>query len=272
MKGSLFLIPSPIGNLKEVSPRIIETIENCDYLACEDTRNTNKLLSLLNLKKKTVSCHEHNEIESSINIVKDILNGKTIGYLSDAGYPCISDPGYNLVKECLKYDIQIIPLSGPNAFLNALVGSGIDPSKFLFYGFLKSKPSERIKELENLKDVRNTLVFYEAPHRIYDTLNDIYNVFNDRNICIARELTKIHEEFIRTTLKEILTSKREIIGEIVLIVEGNKQDEDTLSIEQIKDKLSLLLNNKMTPKDAILAISLLFNINKNIVKKIYYSI
>ena len=149
MKGSLFLIPSPIGNLKEVSPRVLETISICDYIACEDTRNTNKLLSLLNLKKKTISCHEHNEIEASINIVKDIIEGKTVGYLSDAGYPCISDPGYNLVKECLKYDIQITPLSGPNAFLNALVASGIDPSKFLFYGFLKSKESERIQELEN---------------------------------------------------------------------------------------------------------------------------
>ena len=272
MKGSLFLIPSPIGNLKEVSPRVLETISICDYIACEDTRNTNKLLSLLNLKKKTVSCHEHNEIESSINIVKDIIEGKTVGYLSDAGYPCISDPGYNLVKECLKYDIQITPLSGPNAFLNALVASGIDPSKFLFYGFLKSKESERIQELENLKEVRNTLVFYEAPHRIYDTLANLYDVFKDRKICIARELTKIHEEFIRTTLKDILDSKREIIGEIVLVVEGNKQDEESLSIEQIKDKLTLLIKNKMTPKDAILAVSLLFNINKNIVKKIYYSI
>ena len=272
MKGSLFLIPSPIGNLKEVSPRVLETISICDYIACEDTRNTNKLLSLLNLKKKTISCHEHNEIEASINIVKDIIEGKTVGYLSDAGYPCISDPGYNLVKECLKYDIQITPLSGPNAFLNALVASGIDPSKFLFYGFLKSKESERIQELENLKGVRNTLVFYEAPHRIYDTLNNIYDVFKDRKICIARELTKIHEEFIRTTLKDILDSKREIIGEIVLVVEGNKQDEESLSIEQIKDKLTLLIKNKMTPKDAILAVSLLFNINKNIVKKIYYSI
>ncbi len=272
MIGSLYLIPSPIGNLKEVSPRVLETISICDFLACEDTRNTNKLLNLLNIKKKTISCHEHNEIEASINIVNEILSGKTVGYLSDAGYPCISDPGYNLVKECLKYDIKIVPLSGPNAFLNALVGSGIDPSKFLFYGFLKSKQSERIKELEQLKEVGNTIVFYEAPHRIYDTLNDLFNVFGNRNICIARELTKIHEEFIRISLEEILESKREIIGEIVLIVEGNFSDEETISLEQIKDKLKLLIENKMTPKDAILAVSLLFNINKNIVKKIYYSI
>ena len=146
MSGILYLVPSPIGNLQEVSPRVKEVLNLVDFVACEDTRNTSHLLSLLNISKKCVSCHEHNEASSSQNIVSSILDGKNVAYLSDAGYPCISDPGFILTKKAIENDIKVVPLSGPNAFLNALVGSGIDTSHFLFYGFLDSKASSREKE------------------------------------------------------------------------------------------------------------------------------
>ena len=204
MIGKLYLIPTPIGNLKEVSPRFYEVIEDCSYLACEDTRNTLKLLNILNISKKCISCHEHNEKSSSINIINDILDGKTIGYLSDAGYPCISDPGYILVKEAINKGITIVPISGPNAMLNALVGSGLNTDHFFFYGFLSAKSSQRKKELFSLKTIPFTIIFYESPHRIKETLKDIYDIFGDRKVSIARELTKLHEEFIRDSLKNII--------------------------------------------------------------------
>ncbi len=272
MKGSLFLIPSPIGNLQEVSPRIKETILNCDYIACEDTRNTTKLLNLLYIKKKCVSCHEHNEKSESNKIIEDILNGKNVGYMSDAGYPCISDPGAILAEEAIKNDITVTPISGPNAFINALVASGLDASHFLFYGFLKSKSSERIKELESLKELGFTLLFYESPHRINETLKDLYDVLGNRKITIARELTKLHEEFIRTDLKTINDNPKELIGEMVLVVEGNNLSQDTIDENQIKENLNLLIKNGISGKDAINSVSLLLKINKNVVKKIYYSI
>ncbi len=272
MKGTLFLIPSPIGNLSEVSPRIKDTISSCEYIACEDTRNTTKLLGLIGIKKKCLSCHEHNEKETSEKIINDILVGKTVGYMSDAGYPCISDPGSILVKEAIKNDITITPISGPNAFINALIASGIDCSHFLFYGFLKSKQSERIEELNSLKEVGFTLVFYESPHRIQDTIEDLYACFGNRKITIARELTKIHEEFIRTDLESLVENKKELIGEMVLVVEGNSKNVEAIELDVIKSKLELLIKNGISSKDAINAISLLFKINKNIIKKIYYTI
>lgn len=272
MKGSLFLIPSPIGNLSEVSSRMKDTISQCDYIACEDTRNTSKLLGLIGIKKKCISCHEHNEKETSLKIINDILDGKIVGYMSDAGYPCISDPGSILVKEAIKNDIVITPISGPNAFINALIASGLNCSHFIFYGFLKSKQSERIEELNSLKEVGFTLVFYESPHRIQDTINDIYTCFGNRKITIARELTKIHEEFIRTDLETLINNKKELIGEMVLVVEGNIKNSNEINLDDIKSKLELLLKNGISSKDAINSISLLFNINKNIIKKIYYTI
>ncbi len=272
MKGTLFLIPTPIGNLQEVSPRIRETIFNCDYIACEDTRNTLKLLNLLNIKKKCVSCHEHNEKAESDKIIQDILNGQNVGYMSDAGYPCISDPGSILAIEAIKNDITVTPISGPNAFINALVASGLDSSHFLFYGFLKSKSVERIKELESLKELGFTLLFYESPHRINDTLKDLYTVLGNRKITIARELTKLHEEFIRTDLKTINEEHKELIGEMVLVVEGNNSSIEVINEEQIKENLNLLIKNGISGKDAINSVSLLLKVNKNLVKKIYYTI
>ena len=264
MSGILYLVPSPIGNLQEVSPRVKEVLNLVDFVACEDTRNTSHLLSLLNINKKCVSCHEHNEVSSSQNIVSSILDGKNVAYLSDAGYPCISDPGFILTKKAIENDIKVVPLSGPNAFLNALVGSGIDTSHFLFYGFLDSKVSSREKELENLKDFPFTLIFYEAPHRINETLNSMYKILGNRKITIARELTKKFEEFIRSDLKTLVEENREYIGELVVIVE---QAKNNLEDKDFKNEVKKLVDSGYSLKDAINIVSILFGANKNKLKR-----
>ena len=263
MIGKLYLIPTPIGNLKEVSPRFYEAIEDCSYLACEDTRNTLKLLNILNISKKCISCHEHNEKSSSINIINDILDGKTIGYLSDAGYPCISDPGYILVKEAIDKGITIVPVSGPNAMLNALVGSGLNTDHFFFYGFLSAKSSQRKKELFSLKTIPFTIIFYESPHRIKEALKDIYDVFGDRKVSIARELTKLHEEFIRDSLKNIIEQNQTLIGELVIVIEGAQNTKEEINKDSIINLYNKFLENGFSKKDSILATSLSLNIRKN---------
>lgn len=263
MKGILYLIPTPIGNLSDVSPRIINTILSCEKIACEDTRNTAKLLSLLNISKPCVACHKFNEISESKVLIEDLNNGKNIGYMSDAGYPCISDPGFLLAQEAIKNNIVITPISGPSAFILALIASGIECDHFFFYGFLPSKSTERIKILNELKTYPITLIFYESPHRIEKSLNDLYSIFGDRKITIARELTKIHEEYIRTTLQKITTNYHEIIGEIVLIIEGNKEKEEKINKKEIEDTLNKLVQNGLTKKDAIKACSIILNLRKN---------
>ena len=264
MSGILYLIPTPIGNLSEVSPRIISTIKEVDFVACEDTRNTSKLLSLLGLSKTCISCHEHNEFGESEKIVNQILNGKNVAYMSDAGYPCISDPGSILVKKAIENRIKVVPLSGPNAFLNGLVGSGIDSSHFLFYGFLDPKESKRKSELEKLKNIEFTLIFYEAPHRIMDTLKSIYEVLGNRQICVARELTKVYEEFIRGDVKSIIENYESFKGEMVIIVEKNQENTKNNGVlDGFLEKVNALTSAGLSQKDAINAVSTLFNVNKN---------
>ena len=196
----LYLVATPIGNLQEVSPRTLEVLSSVDLIACEDTRVTGKLLSLLGLKKNLVSLREHNEVSVSQDLVNKIKSGVKVAYMSDAGYPCISDPGSKLVKICLENGINVTSISGPNAALNALVASGLCGDHFYFHGFLNAKESVKLDELKQLALRKETLIFYEAPHRIQKTLEAMYEVFGDRKACVARELTKKHEEFIRTGL------------------------------------------------------------------------
>lgn len=268
-KGILYLVPSPIGNLSDISKRIIDTLNSVDYIFCEDTRNTQKLLNLLNIKKTTISCHEHNEKEMSFKLISYLSEGKNIAYMSDAGYPAISDPGEILVKEVSKNNFKIIPLSGPTASLTALIASSLPTSHFLFYGFLSSKHSERIKEINELKPFPYTIIFYEAPHRINETLDDLYNTLGDRKITIARELSKIHEEFIYTSLKEITSLNKEFKGELVLVLEGNTLSNEDNDLINIKDKYNELIKNNISKKDAITSLSLICKINKNILKKMF---
>ena len=218
---ALLLIPSPIGNLSEVSDRIRKAIESCDVIACEDTRNTGKLLSLLGFRKPLISHHEHNQSVSIPKILEELSSGHKVGVMSDAGYPVISDPGQNLVRAATEKNWPVISFSGPNAAINALVASGLDARHYLFYGFLDAKSGKRKKELEELRTVPWTLVFYEAPHRIVDTLEDMVEVFGDRPACLARELTKKFEEYLRGTLQELLSAAGDgLKGEMVLVVAG----------------------------------------------------
>ncbi len=218
---ALLLIPSPIGNLSEISDRVREAIESCDVIACEDTRNTGKLLSLLGFRKPLISHHEHNQGVSIPKILEELSSGHKVGVMSDAGYPVISDPGQNLVRAATEKNWPVISFSGPNAAINALVASGLDARHYLFYGFLDAKSGKRKKELEELRTVPWTLVFYEAPHRIVDTLEDMVEVFGDRPACLARELTKKFEEYLRGTLQELLSAAGDgLKGEMVLVVAG----------------------------------------------------
>ena len=262
-KPLLYLLATPIGNLKELSPRAIEVLNAADLIACEDTRNTFSLLSHFGIKKNLVSLREHNEKAMSQKIVNDIKEGKKVVYVSDAGYPCISDPGSILAKECLANDINVSTISGSSAFINALVASGLDSDHFYFYGFLSSKDSEAKKELEELKSFTSTIIFYESPHRIERTLSLLNQYLGNREAVIARELTKKNEEYIRGTLDELVNiDPSSIIGEIVIVVEGNNKQED-VNEEKIIDHIKLLLEKGISKKDISEIISKIDNVNKN---------
>lgn len=266
----LYLIATPIGNLKEMSPRALEIISEVDIVAAEDTRNAFSLLTNFNLKKELFSLREHNEIEASKNLLEKIKAGKKVAYMSDAGYPGISDPGYLLVQEMIKNDIAVSTISGSCAFINALVASGLDTKHFYFYGFLSAKESEAKEELEGLKDKKETIIFYEAPHRINKMLNLSRDILGNRNVCLARELTKLNEEYIRGTLDELVEIDESTIkGEIVLIVEGNKS-EKAINDEEIKSRVAYFINLGLSQKDAINVVSEEYSVNKNYVKKLVF--
>lgn len=259
----LYLIATPIGNLKEFTPRAIEVLKDIDYVACEDTRNTKKLLAYFNLSPHTFSLREHNEAEASLKVISLLLEGKKVAYLSDAGYPAISDPGKILVKKVREQGINVSTISGSNAALNALVASSLDSNHFYFHGFLSSKDKEAQDELYLLKNKKETLIFYESPHRIKRTLTILKDVLGDRKICLARELTKINEEYIEGTLSELLQiDDTTLIGEMVLIVEGSK-DSDTISDDELLKRIQYLQNKDIRTKDIADIVSYEFNVNKN---------
>ena len=224
-KPLLYLVATPIGNLKEFSSRAIEIVSECDIVAAEDTRNAYDLLNRFGIKKELYSLREHNEKEASQHLIELINNGKKVVYMSDAGYPGISDPGNLLVKELIANDIAVSTISGSCAFINALVASGLSSKHFYFYGFVSAKDNEAKEEINNLKDYRDTLIFYEAPHRILRTLSLLKEELGNREACLARELTKLNEEYIRGTLEELsLIPEDTLKGEMVIIVDGNKEE------------------------------------------------
>ena len=269
-KPVLYLIATPIGNLKEMSPRALEIISEMDIIAAEDTRNSFSLLNYFGIKKEMFSLREHNEIEASKHLLEKIKEGKKVAYMSDAGYPGISDPGFLLVQEMIKNDVNVSTISGSCAFVNALVASGLDTKHFYFYGFLPAKESEAKEEILSLKEKRETLIFYEAPHRIMKTLGLLKDGLGDRYICLARELTKINEEFIRGQISEILgLDEATIKGEIVLIVEGNKE-EASIDDAKIIARVNYLVGLGLSQKDAVSVVSEEFNVNKNYTKKLVF--
>lgn len=263
----LYLIATPIGNLGEFSSRALDVIREMDIIAAEDTRNTGDLLHKFDIKKPLVSLREHNEVEASLNLIKQIKEGKKVAYMSDAGYPGISDPGYILTKLCLDSDIAVSTISGSSAFINALVRSGLVTSHFYFHGFLSAKENDAKEELESIKNKKETLIFYESPHRIAKTLKLLLEVLGDRKVSLQRELTKLNEENIIGTLSELVTLDESTLkGEMVIVVEGNTQEEASYNDEEIIKLVNSLILKGLSKKEAIDFISEITKVRKNHIK------
>ena len=221
MNGKLYLVATPIGNLDDIKLRAINVLKDVDLIAAEDTRHTLKLLNHLEIKKSLISYHRHNEEIKSDILIEKLKEGQNIAVVSDAGTPGISDPGEEIVKECILNNIEIIPIPGACAAINALIASGLDTKEFVFYGFLSINKKIRQEKLEKIKNENKTIILYEAPHKIIKTLQDLSKVLENRKIVIARELTKIHEEFIRGNINDILENYSEPKGEHIILIEGN---------------------------------------------------
>src|SRR6266481_155546 len=218
--GCLYLVGTPIGNLEDITLRALRILKEVDQIACEDTRHTQKLLSHYNIRKPLVSYHEHNELTRAPELVVAMEQGAQIALVSDAGVPLVSDPGYRLVTLCLRHRIPVVPIPGPSALLAALAASGLPNEEFLFVGFLPARSGERHRALERLRIEDRTIILYEAPHRVQECVADAIEVLGDRPACLAREVTKIHEEFLRGKLSEVLASlvERPARGEITLLI------------------------------------------------------
>lgn len=268
---TLYIVATPIGNLEEITFRAIRILKEVSYIAAEDTRNTVKLLNHYDIQTKLISHHEHNIQRSIPKLISLLQEGNSIALVSDAGFPAISDPGYELVKVAIENNINVVPVSGANACLDALVVSGIVPQPFLFYGFLSHQEKNKKKELMELKNMKQTLVFYEAPHRISKTISSMLEIFGNRQVALCREITKKHEEIIRGTLEEITMILDSIKGEIVLVVDGCKEQQiETITDDEIVAQVQQYIEKGMTPKDAIKEIAIRNNLNKNMVYSLYH--
>jgi len=244
MSGKLYVVGTPIGNLEDMSVRAVKTLQEVDFIAAEDTRVTLKLLNHFEIKKPMVSYHEHNAREKGGEIITRLLSGQTCAIVTDAGMPCISDPGEDLVRLCAENGIDTVVIPGPSAAISALALSGLSTSKFVFEGFLNPQKNTRLERLEELKREKRTIIFYEAQHKLCDTLSAMYQVLGDRKITLARELTKIYEEVIRTTLSQAvaLFEEKAPKGEFVLVVEGMVEEEQSLTFEQALELIQALVD------------------------------
>ncbi len=252
--GKLFLVGTPIGNLGDMTYRAVETLQSVDFICAEDTRVTAKLLNYFNIKTPLISYHEHNAKTAGQTVVNRILSGENAAIVTDAGMPCISDPGEDLVKLCAEQGIEINVVPGPSAVVSALAVSGLDTSRFAFEGFLSVTKKQRYAHLAQVKNCTSTMIFYEAPHKLIYTLKDMLEYFGDRKISLCRELTKIHEEAFRTTLSEAVEyyTVNKPKGEFVLVIEGAKA-EDILkaeTIEQAYEQVKNLVSKGMRGADA----------------------
>lgn len=265
-KPTLYLVPTPIGNLNEMTPRAIEVLQSVDVIACEDTRTSGQLLKHFHIEKRLISYQNFNEDTSTKGIINLLSQGKNIALISDAGYPLLSDPGQRVVNEASALGYNVVPLSGCNAALNALVASGLIVQPYLFIGFLPSSQSDAVKKLREYKNYPMTLIFYEAPHRIEKMLQSVLDVMGDRRCCLARELTKLHEEFLRGKVSEILEVASELKGEMVVVVEGNRDDyEKDVDYGQLLHMVNESIEQGMTTSDAIKETAKKTGVSKNII-------
>lgn len=265
--SKLYICPTPIGNLEDITLRTIRILKEVDVVAAEDTRRTIKLMNHLEIKKPLISLHEHNEDGKSESIISMVKEGKTVALVSDAGMPGISDPGEILIRKAIEEEVEVITLPGPSAFIVALVNSGLSTSRFTFIGFLDRTSKNRLKELEDLKNKTETLIIYESPHRIKNTLKDIYKILGNRKIVLARELTKIHEEYIRMDIKDMLENidSLNILGEMIIILEGaaEKEEDEQIKEEVLIKELYELMEEGLSTKDASKEIAKKYNLGKN---------
>ncbi len=242
--GKLFVVGTPIGNLEDITFRALRTLKEVDLIACEDTRRTQKLLNHFTIQTRTISYHQHNEMTRAPELIIQMEEGSQIALVSDAGMPIISDPGFRLVKLAIRHNIPVIPVPGASAFVAALATAGLPVDQFRFLGFLPSRRLARRKALEELKETLQTVVFYEAPHRTLDTLEDIQKTLGDRPVVVAREVTKVHEEFLRGTPSEVLDrlKKKPVKGEITLLLGPHPApEENTSSARSIRQELEQMM-------------------------------
>ena len=250
MPGILYIVPTPIGNLEDITLRALRVLKEVELIAAEDTRHTQHLLAHFGIKTALTSYHDHNERGKARTLVERLKSGASIALVSDAGTPAISDPGYRIVVDAIEAGIQVVPLPGASALTTALCASGLPTDRFFFEGFLPAKAQERKAKLQSLRGEAATLVFYEAPHRLLDSLAEMLEIFGDREISVARELTKVHEEFRRGKLSEVVRAlaDRDIKGEIVIMVHG-ASGEAQVSDEELYGTIRQLAGNGMGVKE-----------------------
>lgn len=271
MDGVLYIVATPIGNLDDITYRAVKVLSDVDLIAAEDTRHTLKLLNHLEISKPLISYYKETEKVKSKIIIEKLKEGKNVAVVSDAGTPGISDPGCEVIKEAIKKGIKVVPIPGACAAINSLICSGMDTKQFFFIGFLSTKNKEKRDKLEEVKNIQGTLIFYEAPHKIMDTLKMMLEVLGDRQISIGRELTKIHEEFIRGSISDVL-EKLEPRGEMVVIVEGSAESEEDIQRSNrnemtLEEHYKFYENQGLDKKEIIKKIAKDRNVNKNEIYK-----
>lgn len=273
--GSLFLVPTPIGNLEDMTFRAVKQLQEVDLIAAEDTRNTKKLLNHFEITTQQTSFHEHNKVQKIPELIEKLKAGMDIAQVSDAGTPSISDPGKELVQAAIEENISVVALPGASASTTALIASGLEPQPFYFYGFLTRKGKQRQAELLDLTNRQETSIIYESPFRVVKTLNDLKEILDsNREVVAARELTKIHESFVRGTIEEVSNYfvEHEPKGEFVILIAGKVEEELDLSDQEIAAKVQALVDQGQKPKDAIKEVSTLINQPKNKVYDIYHEL
>ncbi|MEQ6857155.1 16S rRNA (cytidine(1402)-2'-O)-methyltransferase [Lysinibacillus capsici] len=278
--GCLYLVGTPIGNLEDMSVRALRILKEADIIAAEDTRNTKKLCNYFEIDTPLISYHEHNIAVGGEKLLTLLQEGKTIALVSDAGLPCISDPGADIVEKAIAQNFSVVPVPGPNAAISALIASGLSPQPFFFYGFLNRGKKERRQQLEQLKKRQETILLYEAPHRLKDTLKDMEAILGERRIVLARELTKKFEEFLRGTLSEAVewSQTEEIRGEFCIVLEGNSCVEEEDHEEaywqnmSIVEHVDFIINqSNVSSKEAIKEVGKLRQVSKRDVYNEYHS-
>lgn len=269
---TLYLIPTPIGNMEDITIRAINTLKMVDVIFCEDTRVTGQLLKYLDISKKLISSHEYNEAKNKQKLIEYLSSGSNVGLVSDRGTPIISDPGYELAHFAIEEGYNVVSLPGATALIPALTSSGISPMPFYYYGFLNSKDSARRKELEFLKNIDATLILYEAPHRINKALIDMKNILgNNRKISISREITKKYEEIYRGTIQELIEQNNEYKGELVIVVEGNKTTNEYKNLT-IEEHINLYIEDGKSSMDAIKIVAKERGMKKSEVYDLYHNL